>query len=119
MVKTWIHALHPFSPPAHPDLRFRQARQQLLHLQYFLKGTVSKRRMQCGQPQLRLPLRCLPAAWPLLRMDPKGKTVNVKLSSQAAPLYQAATQQHRQLKAALAKVERLARTAFSHPGQEG
>ena len=49
----------------------------------------------------------------------KGKTVNVKLSPQAAPLYQAATQQHRQLKAALAKVERLARTAFSHPGQEG
>jgi hypothetical protein len=46
-------------------------------------------------------------------MDPKGKTVNVKLNAQAAPLYQAATQQNRQLKAALAKMERLSRTALA------
>jgi hypothetical protein len=43
----------------------------------------------------------------------KGKTVNVKLSPQAAPLYQAATKQHRQLKAALSKMERLSRTALA------
>jgi uncharacterized protein DUF6788 len=43
----------------------------------------------------------------------KGKTVNVKLSRQAAPLYQAATKQHRKLKAALAKMERLSRTALA------
>ena len=33
----------------------------------------------------------------------QGKTVNVKLSPQAAPLYQAATKRHRKLKAALAQ----------------
>jgi hypothetical protein len=43
----------------------------------------------------------------------KGKTVNVKLSPQAAPRYQAATKQHRQLKAALSKMERLSRTALA------
>ena len=80
--------------PATPDPRFRQARQQLLHLQYFLKGIVSKRMMQCGHPDgacHRDPSR---------RYGPyfewtykvKAKTVNVKLSPQAAPLYQAATQ---------------------------
>src|ERR1039458_7427280 len=37
----------------------------------------------------------------------KGKTVNVKLSPPAAPLYQAATKQHRKLKAVLARMERL------------
>jgi len=101
--------------PATPDPRFRQARQQLLHLQYFLKGIVSKRMMQCGR------LNCACHRDPSRRHGPyfewtfkvKGMTVNVKLSPQAAPLYQAATQQHRQLKAALAKGERLARTALA------
>jgi hypothetical protein len=37
----------------------------------------------------------------------------VKLSPQAAPLYQAATKQHRKLKAALARMERLSRTALA------
>ena len=101
--------------PATPDPRFRQARQQLLHLQYFLKRIVSKRMMQCGHPDgacHRDPSR---------RYGPyfewtykvKAKTVNVKLSPQAALLYQAATEQHRQLKAALAKMERLSRTALA------
>jgi hypothetical protein len=42
-----------------------------------------------------------------------GKTVNVKLGPQAALLYLAATKQRRQLKAALAKLERLSRTALA------
>jgi hypothetical protein len=42
-----------------------------------------------------------------------GKTVNVKLSTQAAPLYQAATRQHRKLKAVLARMERASRTALA------
>jgi hypothetical protein len=36
--------------PSSPDPRFRQARQQLQQLGYFLKGTVLKRMMKCGQP---------------------------------------------------------------------
>src|ERR1017187_909413 len=81
----------------------------------FLKGTVLKRMMKCGQPQ------CACHRDPSRRHGPyfewtykvQGKTVNVKLSSQAAPLYQAATKQHRKLKAMLARMERLSRTALA------
>jgi hypothetical protein len=99
-----------------PAQRFRQARQELRHLNFFLKGTVLKRMMKCGQPQ------CACHRDPSRRHGPyfewtykvKGKTVNVKLSPQAAPLYQAATKQHRKLKAVLARMERLSRTALAH-----
>jgi hypothetical protein len=95
--------------------RFRQARQELRELDYFLKGTVLKRMMKCGHPQ------CGCHRDPALRHGPyfewtykvNGKTVNVKLSPQAAPLYQAATKQNRKLKAVLAKMERLSRTALA------
>ena len=98
-----------------PTQGFRQARQKLLQLEYFLKGTVSQRMMKCGQPS------CACHQDPTQRHGPyfewtyklKGKTVNVKLSPQAAPLYQAATKQHRELKATLAKMERLSRTALA------
>lgn len=99
-----------------PDLRFRQARQELYQLEYFLKGTVLKRMMKCGQPQ------CACHRDPAQRHGPyfewtykaKGKTVNVKLSPQAAPLYLAATKQYRKLKATLTRLERLSRTALAH-----
>ena len=102
--------------PGATDPRFRQARQELHQLGYFLKGTVLKRMMKCGQSN------CACHRDPSQRHGPyfewtykvKGKTVNVKLSPQAAPLYQAATKQHRQLKAALARMERLSRTALGH-----
>lgn len=95
--------------------RFRQARQELQRLDYFFKGTVLKRMMKCGQPQ------CACHCDPSKRHGPyfewtykaKGKTVNVKLSPQAAPLYQAATKQHRKLKAILARMERLSRAALA------
>jgi len=100
---------------AAPAQSFRQVREQLHQLDYFLKGTVSKRMMKCGQPQ------CACHRDPSQRHGPyfewtykvKGKTVNVKLSPQAAPLYQAATKQHRKLKAALARLERLSRTSLA------
>jgi hypothetical protein len=95
--------------------RFNQARQDLLQLDYFLKGTVLKRMMKCGRPQ------CACHRDPAARHGPyfewtykaAGKTVNVKLSPQAAPLYQAATRQHRKLKTILARLERLSRTALA------
>ena len=72
--------------------------------------------MKCGQT------RCPCHRDPAKRHGPyfewtykdKGKTVNVKLSSQAAQLYQAATKQHRRLKAILVRMERLSRTALAH-----
>jgi type II secretory pathway component PulJ len=96
--------------------RFRQARQELRQMEYFLKGTVLKRMMKCGQPQ------CACHRDPSQRHGPyfewtykvHGKTVNVKLSSKAAPLYLAATKQHRKLKAVLTRLERLSRTALTH-----
>ena len=102
------------SPPATAQ-RFRQAQQELLRLDYFFKGTVLKRMMKCGQPQ------CACHRDPAKRHGPyfewtykaNGKTVNVKLSPQAAPLYQAATKQHRKLKAILARMERLSRAALA------
>jgi hypothetical protein len=106
------------APPARVDStrsRFRQTRQQLQQVDYFLKGTVLKRMMKCGQPT------CACHRDPSRRHGPyfewtyklQGKTVTVKLPPQAAPLYQAATKQHRQLKVVLARMERLSRTALA------
>src|ERR1035437_2755070 len=93
--------------------RFRQARREPLQLDYFLKGTVLKRMMKCGRPQ------CACHRDPSKRHGPyfewtykvNGKTVNVKLTADAAPLYKAATKQQRTLKTVLARLERLSRTA--------
>jgi hypothetical protein len=95
--------------------RFRQARRELLQLEYFLKGTVLKRMMKCGRPQ------CACHHDPAKRHGPyfewtykaNGKTVNVKLTAESAPLYKAATRQQRKLKAILARLERLSRTALA------
>ena len=102
--------------PEANEERFRQARQELQQLDYFLKGTVLKRMMKCGRPQ------CACRSDPAKRHGPyfewtykvKGKTVNVKLSPQAAPFYRAATKQHRKLKIVLARLERLSKTALVH-----
>jgi type II secretory pathway component PulJ len=105
----------PLRPALRAAQRFSLARQELLQLDYFLKGTVLKRMMKCGKPQ------CACHRDPAQRHGPyfewtykaAGKTVNVKLSTQAAPLYQAATRQHRKLKAVLARMERASRTALA------
>jgi hypothetical protein len=101
--------------PGTPDPRFRQARQELRQLGYFLKGTVSKRMMKCGQPTCACHRDAARRHGPYFEWTYKlkGKTVNLKLSSQAAPIYQAATKQHRKLKTLLARMERLSRTALA------
>lgn len=71
--------------------------------------------MKCGQPN------CACHRDPARRHGPyyewtykvNGKTVNTKLSARAALLYQAATRQHRRLKALLARLERLSRSALA------
>ena len=72
--------------------RFRQAQQELQELNYFLKGTVLKRMMKCGHPQCACHRDTAQRHGPYFEWTYKvnGKTVNVKLSPQAAPLYQAA-----------------------------
>src|ERR1035438_8411707 len=105
----------PSTPSRHAAQRFSLARQELLQLDYFLKGTVLKRMMKCGKPQ------CACHRDPAQRHPPnfkwsykaEGKTVNVKLNPQAAPLYQPATKQRRKLKAVLVRLERFSRTVLA------
>jgi hypothetical protein len=100
--------------------RFRQAQQELHELDYFLKGTVLKRMMKCGHPQCGCHRDPAQRHGPYFEWTYKvnGKTVNVKLSPQAAPLYLAATKQNRKLKAVLARMERLSRTALARLAKE-
>ena len=95
--------------------RFRQLKQELEALEYFCKGTVLERRMKCGQP------RCACHQHPSKRHGPywewtykaQGKTMNVRLSPAAGPIYKAASQQYRQWKSLLSRLERLSRTALA------
>ena len=95
--------------------RFSQARRELIEIGYFVKGTVSKRMMKCGRPQCACHNDSSKRHGPYFEWTYKvnGKTVNVKLNAEAAPLYIAATKQQRKLKAVLVKLERLSRTALA------
>jgi hypothetical protein len=79
-------------------------------------GTVLKRMMKCGKAG------CACAADPDKRHGPyfeltfkaNGKTVNVKLSPEAAPLYNAASLQYRKLKTLLNRLEKLSQIILRH-----
>ena len=104
------------SPLRSSAQRFQEVQRELRQLDYFLQGTVLKRRMKCGQAQ------CACHRDPSKRHGPyfewtykaQGRTVNVRLSPQAAPLYQAAAKQHRKLKAILKRMERWSRVELAH-----
>ena len=89
--------------------RFQELKQEFERLGYFCKGTVLKRTMKCGKAA------CACQNDPAKRHGPyfewtykaDGKTVNVKLTPEAAPLYKAASQQYRKLKSLLNRLERL------------
>jgi len=96
--------------------RFRELKQDLERVEYFCKGTVLKRMMKCGKAH------CACTSDPTKRHGPyfeltykaHGKTVNVKLSPEAAPLYKAASLQYRKLKALLNRLEKLSQTILRH-----
>src|SRR5450432_1536538 len=96
--------------------RFHELKRGLDHLGYFCKGTVLKRMMKCGKAQ------CACASDPDKRHGPyfeltykaNGKTVNVKLSPEAAPLYKAASLQYHKLKTLLRRLEKLSQTILRH-----
>jgi hypothetical protein len=96
--------------------RFRELKRGIEPLEYFCKGTVLKRMMKCGKAH------CACASDPTKRHGPyfeltykvNGKTVNVKLSPEAAPLYQAASRQYRNLKTLLNRLEKLSQTILRH-----
>ena len=96
--------------------RFGELKRDLQKLEYFCKGTVLKRMMKCGKAY------CACASDPTKRHGPyyeitykaNGKTVNVKLSPEAAPLYKAASQQYRKLKTLLNRLEKLSQTILRY-----
>ena len=80
--------------------RFHELKRGLDQLEYFCKGTVLKRMMKCGKAQCACASDATKRHGPYFELTYKanGKTVNVKLSPEAAPLYRAAAQQYRKLK---------------------
>ena len=92
--------------------RFQELKRGLNQLEYFCKGTVLKRMMKCGKAA------CVCHSDPGKRHGPyfeltykaNGKTVNVKLAPEAAPLYKAASLQYRKLKTLLNRLEKLSQT---------
>ena len=100
--------------------RFHELKRGLDQLEYFCKGTVLKRMMKCGKVQ------CACASDPAQRHGPyfeitykaNGKTVNVKLSPEAAPLYKAASLQYRRLKILLTRLEKLSHIILRYQAEQ-
>src|SRR5450432_3668584 len=100
--------------------RFHELKQGLDQLEYFCRGTILKRMMKCGKAQ------CACASDPAKRHGPyfeitykaNGKTVNVKLSPEAAPLYRAAALQYRKLKVLLTRLEKLSQIILRHQAKQ-
>src|ERR1700674_5700575 len=96
--------------------RFLELRRDLQQIECFCKGTVLKRMMKCGKAG------CACHSDPDKRHGPyfeltykaNGKTVNVKLSREEAPLYRAAAQQYRRLKTLLSRLDKLSKTILRH-----
>ncbi len=96
--------------------RFLELKRGLAQIEYFCKGTVLKRMMKCGKAH------CACASDPAKRHGPyfevtykdNGKTVNVKLTPESAPLYKAAVQQYHQLKTLLNRLEKLSQAILRH-----
>jgi len=99
--------------------RFESLKREIVQLDYFCKGTLLKRMMKCGHKQ------CACHRDPAKRHGPyfectykvQNKTVNLRLRSEAAPLYPAAIQQYRKFKTLLGRLERLSRSAVAHLAQ--
>jgi hypothetical protein len=76
--------------------------------------------MKCGKPA------CACQSDPLKRHGPyfeltykaKGKTVNVKLAPEAAPLYKAASLQYRRLKTLLTRLEKLSQIILRNQAKQ-
>ena len=107
--RTLIRHPEPSAQLERHTQRFHELKRGLDQLEYFCKGTVLKRMMKCGKAS------CACASDPDKRHGPyfeltykaKGKTVNLKLSPEAAPLYKAASVQYRKLKTLLTRLEKL------------
>ena len=100
--------------------RFHELKRGLDQLEYFCKGTVLKRMMKCGKAA------CACHSDPDKRHGPyfeltykaNGKTINVKLAKEAAPLYKAAALQYRKLKTLLTRLEKLSQIILRYQAKQ-
>jgi hypothetical protein len=100
--------------------RFQELKKGFAQLEYFCKGTVLKRMMKCGKAG------CACHSDPDKRHGPyfeltykaNGKTVNVKLSPNAAPLYRAASLQYRRLKTLLNRLEKISQIILRYQAKQ-
>lgn len=99
--------------------RFLELRRGLEQIEYFCKGTVLKRMMKCGKAQCACATDLSKRHGPYFELTYKdnGKTVNVKLSPEAAPLYLAAARRYRKLKTLLSRLDRLSKTILRHQAE--
>lgn len=100
--------------------RFQDLKADLAQIAYFSKGTVLARMVKCGRP------KCPCGSNPKKRHGPyfewtykeNGKTVNVRLTPEAAPIFQNASKQYRTLKSTLARLEKFSRQAITRLANE-
>jgi hypothetical protein len=92
---------------------FAGLKQELDKVTYFCKGTVLKRMMKCGQQRCACHQDLAKRHGPYYEWTykKKGKTVNRRLSPEEVSIYQAATQQYRNLKSVLKRMEQVSRSA--------
>ena len=96
--------------------RFEKLKRNLQRVECFCKGTVLKRMMKCGKAHCGCATNPAKRHGPYFELTYKvhGKTVNVKLSPEAVPLYQTASRQYRELKTVLTHLEKLSQTILRH-----
>ena len=100
--------------------RFQELKADLARIEYFSKGTVLARMIKCGKPKCPCGADLKKRHGPYFEWTYKeqGKTVNVRLTAEAAPLFQAASKQYRKLKSTLARLEKLSRQAITRLAKE-
>ena len=100
--------------------RFQELKSGLDQLEYFCKGTVLKRMMKCGKTGCACHTDPDKRHGPYFELTYKanGKTVNVKLSPEAAPLYRAASLQYRKLKTLLGRLEKLSQIILRNQAKQ-
>jgi len=113
--KSESHAISQNAALARHTQRFLELRRSLEQIDCFCKGTVLKRMMKCGKAQCVCASDATKRHGPYFELTYKanGKTVNVKLSPEAAPLYRAAAQEYRKLKTLLNRLDKLSQTILS------
>jgi hypothetical protein len=100
--------------------RFEELKAALTQIEYFSKGTVLARMVKCGRPKCPCGVNPKKRHGPYFEWTYKenGKTVNVRLTAEASPIFRSAAKQYRDLKSALARLEKLSRQAITRLAKE-